>query len=76
MTFLLCLSVVQTAKHIFGEKLRFRNLVKIIKKELSTMFTAFGNHVLYMFKDFSGKSRIGEASYRGEGMGQIVLGEI
>ena len=32
--------------------------------------------MLYMFKDFSGKSRIGEASYRGEGMGQIVLGEI
>ena len=29
-----------------------------------------------MVKVVCGKSRIGEASYRGEGMGQIVLGEI
>ena len=29
-----------------------------------------------MVKVVCGKSRIGEASYRGEGMGQIVVGEI
>ena len=41
-----------------GKKRLFRNLVKIIKKLLPTMFTAFRNHVLYISRFFRGYMQV------------------